>query len=233
MARRPHVGTTGFRPTHLPGCLLWLRADLGITSPGANRVSAWADQSGNAHHALQIVGAAQPLLVASDPAYNSQATLSFAGGAWMATAAWTSALTQPCTIYVTGDAGAGTDDAEFYDGSGPGNRISVYARYSTAYAMAYCGGAIAGAGACDDPSLLCTSHNGATSNIYRNNALIASGDNGAQSTDVFTVGGYPGGIANLLNGTVREIVAYSGLHDAATRLLVSQYMIAKTGITLS
>jgi len=47
-----------FVPTQIPGCLVWLRGDLGITLSGAS-VSGWADQSGNTNNASQS-GAAQP-----------------------------------------------------------------------------------------------------------------------------------------------------------------------------
>jgi len=40
--------TTFFAPTHVPGCVLWLRSDLGLTNVvGAN---AWLDQSGSGNH---------------------------------------------------------------------------------------------------------------------------------------------------------------------------------------
>jgi hypothetical protein len=34
-------------PSDISGCLVWLRADNGITKDESNNVSAWADQSGN------------------------------------------------------------------------------------------------------------------------------------------------------------------------------------------
>jgi hypothetical protein len=52
----------GFQPPSLPGCLLWLRSDTGITLNGNNPpgVSAWADLSGNGNNATQATGANQP-----------------------------------------------------------------------------------------------------------------------------------------------------------------------------
>jgi hypothetical protein len=43
------------------GLKLWLDADLGITKDGSNRISAWADQSGNGLDLSQGNGAQQPL----------------------------------------------------------------------------------------------------------------------------------------------------------------------------
>lgn len=49
-------------PRDLPGCVLWLRSDLGVTKDGSNNVTQWADQSGQGNHAAP--GTA-PLYVAS------------------------------------------------------------------------------------------------------------------------------------------------------------------------
>lgn len=38
--------TRGFLPTDVPGCVFWVRADLGVTKDGSNLVSSWANQSG-------------------------------------------------------------------------------------------------------------------------------------------------------------------------------------------
>jgi hypothetical protein len=51
--------SSAFVPTDIVGCLLWLRADLGITFNGA-AVSGWADQSGNGNNASQSTVASQP-----------------------------------------------------------------------------------------------------------------------------------------------------------------------------
>jgi hypothetical protein len=80
MIRRPggranlrDVGGWGpWRPTRIPGCVLWLRADLGVTLV-SGKVSAWADQSGMGNHFTQATGADQMAYVA--PAYNGHPAL--------------------------------------------------------------------------------------------------------------------------------------------------------------
>jgi hypothetical protein len=52
-------GAAAFTPTSLSGCVLWLRADLGVTLNGST-VSAWADQSSAGNHASQGTAANQP-----------------------------------------------------------------------------------------------------------------------------------------------------------------------------
>lgn len=57
--------------------LQWIRGDLGITL--ATGVSAWADQSGNAHHFTQATGGAQPLYTAADATLNNRPSITADG----------------------------------------------------------------------------------------------------------------------------------------------------------
>jgi hypothetical protein len=53
-----------FVPAMLPGLVLWVRADLGVTLNAGN-VSIWADQSGLGHNLAQATAANQPLWVSA------------------------------------------------------------------------------------------------------------------------------------------------------------------------
>lgn len=53
-----------FEPKNISGCVLWLRADLGVTQT-AGAVSAWNDQSGRGHNFVQATMADQPAFQAS------------------------------------------------------------------------------------------------------------------------------------------------------------------------
>lgn len=57
-------GRRALLPRDVPGCLLWLRADLGVTI--GTGVATWADQSGNGHNATQATGSKQPIRNATD-----------------------------------------------------------------------------------------------------------------------------------------------------------------------
>ena len=59
------------------GMKLWLRADAGVTKDGSNKVSAWADQSGNSANGSQANSANQPTWV--DNVINGQPVLRFDG----------------------------------------------------------------------------------------------------------------------------------------------------------
>jgi hypothetical protein len=82
--QRRQPGQANFLPTSLPGCVLWLRADLGITI--GTGVSAWADQSGNGNGVTQATGANQPTVNAAG-APNSLPCLVFNGSTQFLSAA--------------------------------------------------------------------------------------------------------------------------------------------------
>lgn len=68
----------GKEKSGLPGGMkLWLKADTGVTKDGSNKVSAWADQSGNGSDAVQTGAAAQPTWV--ENGINGRAVLRFDG----------------------------------------------------------------------------------------------------------------------------------------------------------
>jgi len=54
-----------FSPVDIDGLCLWLRADLDVTYDESNRVSAWADQSGNGEDFVQSTDAKKPVYVAN------------------------------------------------------------------------------------------------------------------------------------------------------------------------
>lgn len=62
-------------PSDLPGCVLWLRADIGITLSSGN-VAAWSDQSPNGNN-FTAAGAAQPTYNAAP--INGRPTVRFNG----------------------------------------------------------------------------------------------------------------------------------------------------------
>jgi hypothetical protein len=76
--RQAAAGTV-FDPSFVPGLVLWLRGDLGITLNAGN-VSAWADQSGSGHDATQPTAIQQP---ATSTSIGGQACVSFNGSTGM------------------------------------------------------------------------------------------------------------------------------------------------------
>jgi hypothetical protein len=72
-------GPPPFVPTQVAGCVLWLRADIGVAKDGSNRVSTWSDQSGAGNHATQTGANATKPLYSTVQGPNGLPTITFDG----------------------------------------------------------------------------------------------------------------------------------------------------------
>jgi len=85
-----------FVPTQVPGCVLWLRSDLGITLDTSGNVEQWTDQTGDLSKTLsQSTPSYRPTYIASNAAYNGAPTLGFSSvetSAYMVAPSWTNAI---------------------------------------------------------------------------------------------------------------------------------------------
>lgn len=76
----PTTANQLFDPTSIPDCLIWLRADMGITLNGATtQVKVWADQSGNGNNFLSTSVSTSPALFVTYSNFNNQNAIFFDG----------------------------------------------------------------------------------------------------------------------------------------------------------
>lgn len=68
----------GFKPTQINGCVLWLRADQGVSLDGSGNVQSWSDLSGNGNTFSQATAGKCPAYLAAGGS-NSQSAVSFNG----------------------------------------------------------------------------------------------------------------------------------------------------------
>lgn len=99
---RTRCGGTTFLPTQLSGCALWLRADRGVTE-SALAVSSWQNYGTLGGTFDQATPAAKPALAATGGG-NSQASLTFDGGDYLASSlassSWTFLHSASSTVFV-------------------------------------------------------------------------------------------------------------------------------------
>jgi hypothetical protein len=229
--RHRRAGVSGqFLPTQLAGCALWLRADLGITI--GTGVSAWADQSGNAHNVTQGTGAAQPTYTTSDAAYNNKPVLNFASASsqFMQSAVWGVTLAQPYTVILVGNTDQ-TATQFFYDSvSGAESTIDP----TTTTIGFFAGTQLSPAGSVTSPCVLAFIANGGSSSGYKNSSqtAIVSGAAGSNSMNGTTIGAsnVP---SNFINGRIAEFVIYNRALAAADLLTLFKYLGARYGIATS
>lgn len=214
----------------LGGLVNWLEADVGVTANASGNVSAWADQSGMGHNAIQTSGSAQPLLV--NDALNGEPVLRFDGAGQFLNIVGQPLTSQQFTIIaVVNDVRSGSDTSfrEVYSNWSPttfersvflgtANQNPVRARFTDDM-----GGATdphhnqQGVGTITDPAthFILTGLSGPTdATIYQNSKLIA--DNGAAlstrdlsaSDGTYRIGTQGGGM-EFWQGDIAEILVYN------------------------
>lgn len=224
----------GFLPTQLSGCVLWLRADLGITKDGSDKVSAWADQSGSGNHFAQGTGADQPLYVAG--AYAGQPALRGDNTDKLTSAAAVGSGANNTLFAVFTGAGAATS---YVMAGVDGSTCAVLHRFSAALVEWFNGG---GADRYTFASGLFAGAPHVLTVAQSNGVSLQGWWDGASSfgpvvpTTAFAglryVMGYAGG-ANASSGDMLEVVEYSRVLSAAERLQVERYLGARYGITVA
>ncbi len=216
-------------PTDLANLAVWLRADLGVSTPNS-AVSQWDFENGTfrgVSNVAQGTGANQPTHVVSDAAYNNQSTISFDGNDYLDGANFSSDIAQPSTYFVVGDYGAGNDT--FIDRAGGVNR-NVVGLNSTSKYQAFAGTPLLSAGNDDlAPHIIETLFNGAASEILVDGGSVVSGNAGAAGLSSLRVGDnivLSGG----LTGTIAEIIIYKANVSAANRTLIRNYLNTRYAI---
>ena len=98
-----------FIPISIPGCAVWLRADLGITI--STGVSQWNDQSGNGNNVISAIGAQQPAYNKSDNTLNGMPSISSVAASSQFLSNTSFTLASPYTIFLVGYCAVGQDAA--------------------------------------------------------------------------------------------------------------------------
>lgn len=230
-SRRRVVSVSGASvgPLGIAGCVLWLRADLGITKDGSNKVSAWADQSGNGNHASQATGDKQPLWV--DAARNGNAVIRFDGvDDRLTTVAF--ACAQPLTILALVRQIAWTAGDRIWDGL-PQDRALLGQVTATPTLKMYAGTAFVADNtdlAVGTYGVISQVYNGAASAQRINSGTDTTGNPGATGiTNGLSIGAH-GADSAWANCDIGELVVYSGALSAANRSACEMYLLGRYGL---
>ena len=213
----------GFVPTDIAGCMLWLPVDAGGLGP----VQLWADSSGNGNDALQGTLANRP--TGNAVVLNGHNVVQFNGSTtFMQTPAF--AAGQPNTIFIVLKMDT-TSPANFIcDGVGGANR-NIFWDPGGNRAL-YAGSVVSGSAATTSPEIWCGVFNGASSNLWINGILDASGDPGAQNlTNGLNIGSAGDSPPNgALNGYIAEVIIYNTSLSDADKNRVGNYQSGWSGI---
>jgi len=226
-----------FTPRRVSGLLAWYRADLGVTWNGTN-VSAVADQSGtgDANKDLAFgpnLGAA-PGLNPCNTAFNNQPTFTTTSTGFLRSSAFTTAPTQPYTIYSCQFQTSGTTGVQqvAYDGrgnTGTADRSELTTTAGSGVAKFFAGATLSsGVSMTGIVTIVCCVVNGSSGKILVNkySSADASGNVGTQTISGVTLcNAGPG--STVWQGDFAEYIIYSGAHSvngAEVQLLIRDYM---------
>lgn len=220
-------------PVLLRGLLAWYRADKGVTVAGGG-VSVWANSSGAVdanRNALQATLALRPTLNAIDAAFNNKPTLSFSGTQWLQTGIWSSAPSQPVSIFVVGD-DAGVNGQAYYDGLALDQMelLSVFGAYSPR-----AGNLGAGTTPLEAiPHVLGDIFNTTGSIIYQSarTPQATNVDVGVFNATGMTIGASGDTATRFLTGKIAEIVVVKGVMSKAEIDLLMDYFADRYALAI-
>ena len=235
-------------PEQISGMQLWLKADAGVIKDGADKVSTWADQSGQTNHLTQTLSASQPTYEASG--FNGLDSIYFDGS----------------DDYLLGD-----NVATVFHGEDPAYTIFVAVQavapsglqrlYSAGYSAGNVFDIMTASGSSDrwewsrfdgssskttvifpneihltDPQYLSFANAGTTADAYRNGLLERDNtdyDVNAVSMDRFTLGVLRRNVISAgtyFNGRVAELMIYNRNLSESELGQIHSYLSARYGI---
>jgi hypothetical protein len=221
------LGRTGggtvapWSPADMTGCVLWLRADLGVTKDGSNLVSAWADQTSNGNDVAQPAGGSQPTW--TDNVVNGYPVITFEGAQNLYKAVFSQA--HPYTVYVV-------LRSRKYSTMGVvgGLAASVYHSIaSTNYRIAS-GGTVRSLAQQVSWGFRVVSfyanYLGSSNEVVKvmDGAIGIPAQAGATGMSNIYIGSYSNG-ANFLTGDIAEIIVINGAYSASDEADLYDYMV--------
>lgn len=229
-----------FNPKTPSGLIAWYRADLGVTTSGAN-VSKWADQSGNGR---DLTGVSNEAQVSPTGAPNSLPALSFAAHGALATATPLITGTDAARTYAIVCQSSDTADLMgfFFDGSLSANGIG-YVINDTAASKRnlYIPAGVAADTTSNHGSSfeLIVIQNHGTGATNGNQTLFVNGTQHTldlsnkslvAATSAFFMGGLRASSGFFVNGLIAEFMAYSRALSSTELTELHDYIFSRYGI---
>lgn len=223
----------GFSPADLAGLQLWLDAsDASTITESSGSISEWRDKSGNANHAAQATGTAQPAIAEASLNGLNTVDLGATSTAFMTLAAAVdlgqSASSGTSTVYFVAETSGNPNDSVLASGAnnnwyvGLGSDQVMYRTsgnfdtHSIASASGY--------------RLISATRDGASVSVWAEG--VASANNPRSKSGSITIQrlGRRLSATKSYFGKVAEVIIYNSAHDDSTRQQVEAYLLEKWGL---
>lgn len=232
-----------FTPPQIPGCVLWLRSDLGVvTTVGGTTISSWADQSGLGNTAS--AGAASPTYSASGGVFDLPRVTTASGANQYMVGNFAAGVTTHTLFAVLGYKSPLSNYASFAGTDGSNTVNSGFAQFSETptglTGRAGSGGAFASANTSDITSIGAPGIYSTAADSNANVDLYVNGVSKATTATAFALASCPKYILFGLGlplqynfvGDAYEFVLFNTVLNAADRTRVHRYLGARYGIVV-
>jgi len=232
-----------FAPPQIPGCVLWLRSDLGVvTTAGGKSISSWADQSGSGNTAS--AGAATPTYSASGGVFDLPKITTAAGANQHMLGNFATSVSTHTLFAVLGY-GTPLNNYASFAGTDVANAVnSGFAQFSETptglTGRSGSGGVFASANTSDTSSIGAPGIYSTAAASNANVDLWVNGVSMATAATAFTLASCPKyvlfglGLPLQYNfiGDAYEFVLFNTVLNAADRTRVHRYLGARYGIVV-
>ena len=201
------AGGGAFTPLSIPWHTAFWAEDPAWSHPANGAaVSSWNDASGNARHATQATGTAQPVWRASVAALNSQPAVDFDGSDALLTATWT-AVASGFSVVVIAHARVLTANDNFLDGDDASHRCLVNIDATNVWRFAT-GTTLLSTVAVNTNAHLFVGLSG-TSGAIEVDGVVTSGSAGTHTNTGLALGANNAGSTNFIEGEIAFVGLYA------------------------
>jgi hypothetical protein len=225
-----HARAPSFTPTMVPGCVRWLRSDLGVTldtsqSPTATYLTSWVDQAKGVSFAGKPSGASAPTLV-PDVFNGFPGILTSITNASYLEGATSLNIAQPNSTLIVFQAVALQTTVQLLVAGTSGGEQNIQIPISETTEITGNAGTpqTVTVSSVLSASILQVDWNTTATQFYQNGAALGSPVNAGSANSTFIIAGASGSGANNFSGYFAEIIMFNQLLTPAWRTLITRYL---------
>lgn len=222
------VDVTGssFVPTDIANCELWVKGELITGHVDGDPLSLWEDFSGNGNDEAQASGSNQPTYETNE--VNGKSVVRFDGSSDFMTNS--ASLSQPCSIFAVVKVYNPALNGSIVGDNSIGGGAACYINPSGGFGV-YAGSVVEETSGTTGWASYVGIINGASSEVYRNGSLVASGNAGVLEFPMGLVLGAYSIFPNGFLGTdLAEVAAYSTVITGTDIANLVSYSASEYGI---
>ncbi|MBX2903964.1 MAG: hypothetical protein KF872_10450, partial [Chitinophagales bacterium] len=218
----------------ISGLTLWTRADAGVVKDAAGNVSQWRDLSGNNNHFTQSAPGNRPTLTSSNANFNGRPSLTFNTSQYMTNLTNIGGGGNVAYTMFTVSRLSGGTNARLLSSASTNWLLGYWGGYvDRAYTNNWIAGSSTSVNSVAHMYSISSSGTGGNGTVfYDYGNVIATGTAGTPNAPgVIQLNGYSGGLNEMSNGEVCEVIYYNRVLTNSERQLVEGYLAFKYNLS--